>query len=192
MNKEAYEAAYRDFVPATEDNPENVPFYRAWAALKALLIIYGYPDPYKAPINAHSICCWEHSGDYNAFVKILPMHTPKEPVKVERMRCRYYSEPNKPTEKDAYEIFSRNYKLVFPGKRLNSKHAKEKWIEKRDMAFTLANEDYAVLKRDYEAKVKHQQDKDDKEAAEFQAKVAEYQEAIELIEKLSKISDVKI
>lgn len=52
-DKEIYENAYSTFVPAPEDAVDNVPFYRSWAALKALLKSYGFEDPYAAPINAH-------------------------------------------------------------------------------------------------------------------------------------------
>lgn len=184
MNKEVYEAAYRDFVPAAEDNPENIPFYRAWAALKALLIFYGYPDPYRAPINAHSICCWDHSGSYEGFLKTLSMHTPEPPVKVERVQCRYYSEPRKPAEKDAYEIFSRNYKQVFPGKRLNSNHAKDRWIAKRDIALQMAEEDYLITKQDYDAKLKKHTDEIALEELVHQVDMVKYFQAIELIARL--------
>lgn len=182
-NKEIYETAHKNYTPSPDDGVENLPFYRCWHALKTLLAYYGYADPYSAPINAHSICCWEKSGVYDDFVKILSMHTPTPPVKTSRVRCLYWAEPQKPTEKDAYAIFSRHYKLKFQH-RLNSKHAKEKWLEVRGKAWLAAEQDYQVAKDDYDFKLAKHNAEVDKEEAEHQEKVVAYNKAIELIEKL--------
>lgn len=185
-NTEIYEAAYKAYTPDEDalKYPDNITFYRAWYGLKALLNSYGYDDIYNAPINAHTLCCWEKSGEYAQVIKALSCVTPKPPVAERRysMFCR--SAPTYQVEKDAVEIFNRNYKEKFPGKRLGTKHCKEQWEKVKEKAKAMAHEEYNERYAEYAADVKKHEDREAAEEAEFQKKVAGYEAQMALIRKL--------
>lgn len=183
-NTSIYESAYAAFVPAADDAIENVPFYRAWAGLKAVLAAHGHSDPYRSGIDAHGICCWAHDGSYKSVINVLDMHMPKTPKMRDRMLRFYHSEPSIPTECDAQRIFKDQYKSKFPGNRLNSTHAKKMRDKVKSQAMVMAKEDYDRRKIEHDAAVAKEGAAEKKHQDEYNAMVAQYQAAVDLIQKL--------
>ncbi len=184
-NKELYETAFAAFVPALDDAVDNIPFYRAWHGLKAVLVAHGHADPFTAPIDAHGICCWAKSGLWEDVLKVLPMHTPKKPVHEVTVRCFYKSEPSLPTEKDAKCIFDTEYKARFPANRLNCKHAHEQWAKLADAARDIAMKDYHGRLLEYRKALAQHEARERADEAVHQEKVAAYEKQMALIEALT-------
>lgn len=181
--KEIYETAYASYDASGEKYPDNVPFYRSWAGLKAVLESLGYTDPYAAPLNVHSICSWEKSGVWEDKLKVIDMHTPKYPDKP-RGRCFWKSEPIKPGEKEVRALFERDYRLTFKGKRINSAHAKEKWEKVKGKAAELAELEYQTEYEIYKGALHLFEAAEKKEQDEYQEKCRKVDEALALIAKL--------
>ncbi len=185
-NKDIFESAFAAYIPSADDAVENIPFYRAWFGMKAVLEKYGYADPYKAPINVHTLCGWAtKDGQWSEILRAMPMVEPKSPEKDRRYHSMFYaSEPALPTEKDARAVFESSYRAQFPGKRINSKDAKEKWEKCKGKALGFATENYNDLKVAYDKKVADHEAREAKEEAEWQGKLAAHAETVALIEKL--------
>lgn len=180
-NAEIYAEACAAFIPAPEDNPDNVPFYRTWYGLKAVLAEHGYADPFKAPLNVHGICCWAKGGTWEEVLNVIPMHTPKEPKRLEHVRCYYDSEPTPPTEKDARRIFETQYRNAYPKNRINSKHAKEAWERVKAKAEKFAQAEYECAKAEYDAKIAKREQEERASDDAHALKMDEYRKALELI-----------
>lgn len=153
MKSEIFEQAYADFVPAKDDNPDAIPYYRAFAGLRAA---WGEDFYLKYNHAVHQAACW--CGGLNgdryqvAVATIMDLVEKTRLPDPPRMEMSWDSEPNPPTENDARGIFNASFKKAFPGKRLNSKFAREKWEEKRELAMNLAQEEYEGKKAAYDAK----------------------------------------
>lgn len=116
---------------------------------------------------------------------MLPMHKPKQPEKPVSYRCCYHSEPPLPTEEAAKSIFAVQFKDKFPGKRLNSKFAKEKYELCKEKAMEFAMQDYAREKAEYDAKVEKTESRWKAEDDAHAKSVEQWNAAVSLIEKLS-------
>lgn len=185
-NKDLFEAAFAAYAPEATDAAENIPFYATWRGMKAVLAKYGHTDPYTAPLDVHGICSWaEKNGQWAEIVRVLPMHEPKSPEKERRYHSMFYaSEPALPTEEAARLIFESQYRSNFPGKRVNSKHAKEKWEKVKDQAFKFATEEYNANKADYDKATAAHKAREAAEEVKWQAKLKTYNDAVALVQKL--------
>ncbi len=185
--KEIYDQAYAEFTPEASDPVDNIPFYRCWFGLKAVLLHLGFADPFTAPLDVHGVCCWAKSdgGSWESVIKVLPMHTPKPLVREKSYSCFHQYEPKEPTEKEAYAIFSDQFRSAFPGKRINSKDGKAKWEKLKDKAMDLARQEYASMKARYDAEKKKYEDRLQKDDDEWAEKVRQREQQLELIRKLT-------
>ena len=187
-NRKTYEQAYAAHQSAPDDAEENVPFYRTWAGMKAVLALHGYDDPFTAPLDLHSICCWaqqdHQSQSYGAILCVLDMCAPKEPAPLKHVRCFYRSEPTPPTEADARKVFEESYRAKWPGKRINTKHAKEKWEQVKALAAVVAQQRYEEEKRKYDLALGQHNAAEKAEEDQHAAKMAAYRKSLELIAKL--------
>lgn len=159
--------------------------------MKAVLASLGYADPYTAPLDVHGVCSWARQGEsvvlWEHILQVLPQHTPKapgDPNAFYYQRCFYRSEPSLPTEKEAKLIFEVQYKNAFPGKRLGTKHAKEKWEATKVKAMEFAMADYTVAKAAYDSAQLAFEASEAYAENEYRDKIAGVLQQIELIEKL--------
>lgn len=178
MSEQAFNTAHDAFVPAADDNPDCVPFYRAAAGLYAA---WGkeFCDRYNSAVHRAACECSHSHPTMSRYQLALYMlkytaeqtKAPSEPRYSYSSRC----EPSEPTEQDARNIFNAQFKRAFPGQRLNSKAAKEKWAQVRDKAFSLARADYETALAAYRA---HEASIDKQNAA----RKAEYQGQLDAIQ----------
>lgn len=141
---QTYLNGFQSFVPASDDNPDCVPFYRAWRGMETVI---GKDAMNKWHHLLHEAIGWAsykpESEQYHTIVTHLRAmvdrwEAPKEPYH----SFFYETKPTEPTEKDARDLFNREYKRAFPNKRANSKHANEQWRLKRDQAIAIVQEQY--------------------------------------------------
>lgn len=149
-NQEYYERARASYVQRPDDNPENIWFYSAFAALEALIDHLGY-DPKTAKIMDHQIhnaVCWSR-GEWRVLAATLKSHAPSIGTPPSRT-YNYNAEPVLPAGR-AREIFNQQYKIAYPGKRLNARHAKEAWEYKREKAEELARAEWQASRAAWKA-----------------------------------------
>lgn len=189
MNREElFEAAYAAFVPAEDDNPECVPFYRAWRGLEAA---WGaeFCKRYNGVVHrAACECSYKHPtmrpyelALFTAKHMIENAKAPEEP----RVVYSHRAEPSEPTEQDARAIFATQFKAKWPNERLNGKLAREKWELVKDRAYAIARERYETLLaeyREYEAGIQRQ---NDARKAEWQSKVDHLKQLREAVASLA-------
>lgn len=141
---EQYLTGLRTFVPAENDNPECIPFYRAWSGMTAVL---GKETMDRWHHLLHEAICWSLSKpELEQFQTIIQSchwiidrwTRPEEPRHSYSWECT----PSEPTEDDARQFFNMEYKNAFPGKRANSKDANALWLEKRERAIAILRERY--------------------------------------------------
>lgn len=137
--------AHDAFVPADDDNPDCIPFYRMWHGLKAA---WGsqFADTFNGAL--HRAACEGSYAKTNeeryriALVSLKALvadaKLPEEP----RYQHYYGCLPDEPTEQDARAFFNQEYKRAFPGRRANSKDANVKWAEKREQAMAIVRQRY--------------------------------------------------
>ena len=140
------------FVLQKEDNPDNIQFYKAWYSIREIL---GNEFVEKYNGFCHNSLCMGGSenpkyffSNFINFAKQIPID-PK-PIKHYGWWC---VKPNDNIEERAKEMFNRQFKEKFVGKRLNSKFAKEKWDEVKDKAIEFAKQNYETELAKYEKQV---------------------------------------
>ncbi len=176
-SQQRFEEAFKGWKQEPTDNPENIPFYRAFAGLRAA---WG-EDFYKNYNHViHHVACSMDKRAENLYQEALRQlayyegysityKLPEQP----RPRYSYSSEPNKPGEKEAKEYFDREYKRVYPGKRLNSKDAHEKWAANKDKALLIVTQAYTKALDAYQAKEKALDAENDARQREWENKIQE-------------------
>lgn len=156
-NRQRFEEAYDAFVPAPDDNPDNVWFYRTYAGLKAA---WGpaFHKNYEAVLH-HVACTARELRSvplYDGALRQLAFYLehgyefqiPEEP----HYRGFYDQMPQYPGERDAKELFNSEFKRVYPDKRLNSREAHEKWAANKDKAFQILVDQYHKKMAHYTAR----------------------------------------
>lgn len=138
------------FTAQLEDNPDCVPFYRAWRGMENVL---GKDTLSRWHHLFHEAICWGSNKPLEEQFDTIVAHArymcnrggrTEEP----RYSYSYNCPPSEPTDDDARKFFNSEYKRAFPDKRANSKHANALWIEKREQALSILREQYqAELKR---------------------------------------------
>jgi hypothetical protein len=188
-NAERYLDGTRTFVPDATDNPDCVPFYRAWRGVQNVL---DKPTLDKWHHLLHEAICTasykpEHE-QYATFIGHLRYMAerwikPNEP----RPSYGYECEPSEPIEHDARQFFNSEYKRAFPGKRANSKEANRLYEEKREQAVTILREQYNIKRAAYEAREAERDARNQRARDEWIAQfwsMAEFEQLIRNIEHL--------
>lgn len=154
ISQEKYLDGHSSFVVSPDDNPDCVPFYRAWAGMTAVL---GKETMNRWHHMLHEALCTASykplEEQYTTAVEHLRYmvdrwQQPERP----RMFHSYACSPSEPTEQEAREFFNVEYKRAFPDKRANSKHANGLWIEKREQAMAILREQYNARLADHETR----------------------------------------
>lgn len=150
---EKYLLGVGNFVVSPEDNPDCVPFYRAWRGMENVV---GKEMMSRWHYLVHEAVCWGSNKPIEEQFQTIVGHLrymverwqrPEEP----RYSYSYACAPSEPTEHDARQFFNDEYKRAFPGKRANSKDANRLWKEKRDQAFAILRERHNTKQAEYEA-----------------------------------------
>lgn len=186
-NAATYKGGYDSFVHSPQDAQENIYFYRTWCGLKAVLLSLGQSDPYKAPINVHTLCCLAHDtiGDYDLIRKSLNAITPKEPEAPRHYYCWHISEPSNNVETRAKSLFIEQYRIVFKGKRIGTKHYNAQWELKQVRAMEIAQKEYDDAMTEYHKRLSDRDFRDTIEQGEYRANCEEVRLALEFIAKLA-------
>ena len=167
---EAYRQACAEYVPDASDNPECVPFYRAWRGVKAA---WGTGFVEANHHWVHRALCWSSPEyEYETVLKTIRFlandaKRPDDPYR----ELSYHCPPHEPTEDDVIHFFRMEYRRAYPGKRVNSKHAKEQWAKVKDRAAQLVREQYEKDLEEYRAKEAAIKARNDAQQAEWQAQV---------------------
>ena len=161
--------ASRAFVPQADDNPDCIPFYRAWAGMRAVL---GKETMDNWHHMFHEAICWNlPKAETEQYAAILSharyMIERWQKPEVPRTSYSWECAPSEPTEQDARTCFSSEYKVAFPKNRLNSKHARELWDTHKDKAMQLVRETYQANLAAYEKREQDRQARADRERAEW-------------------------
>lgn len=147
-----FESAYAAFRPAPDDRPEAIPFYRAFAGLRAA---WGedFCDTYNHALHQAACTCggFPEGQRYAVALAVIKdmaerVVVPEEP----RPSCSYSMPPQKPTEDDARALFVEQFRSAFPGKRANSKFGNEQWLRVRGKALELVRAQYDKDKARYD------------------------------------------
>jgi ribosomal protein L14E/L6E/L27E len=152
---EKFQEAFEAFIPAPDDNPDCIPFYATWRGLDAA---WGsdFCNQYHSAV--HQACGDSGYGGsritlaerYQAACTSLrywaeKAEAPQEPAS----RIFWMYRPQEPAE--ARALFAGQFRQAFPGQRINSKLAKEKWEEVKGKAFEVVAEQYQAALAHYEA-----------------------------------------
>ena len=136
--KERFDTLYAAYTPAADDPAENVPFYAAYAALKAL-----WPGMSEHVI--HQCGCaagWAADGQRYAaaLATVRDMaeraQMPREPYR----RISYALAPDAVSDGDVTAFVRAEYKRAFPSCRWGSAHAKEQFERVKDQARAILEE----------------------------------------------------
>lgn len=148
------------YVPAPDDPPANVPFYRAAWGLRAA---WGreFCDQHHHLVHAAaSRASWtvEPARRYRVALDEL-VRLAGTPVLPEppRPRLSYATPPARPTEEDAIRLFQQEWRQHRPGERVNSKLAKAAWAEKHAQAVAIVQARYQAACAHYDAQVAEQE-----------------------------------
>jgi len=142
--------AYAAFEPSPDDSPNAIPFYRAFAGLRAA---WGndFCDKYNHALHQAACECGTADKPYTVAIKVLQfMVEGYKPPERPTPSYSYNLPPQPPTEQDARTLFNEAFKEAFPGRRANSKLANEKWIEKREKAMAIMQGRYEIEKVAYD------------------------------------------
>jgi hypothetical protein len=162
--RDSYLIGVRAFEASENDNPDCVPFYRAWFAMTQVI---GKDAMSRWHHLLHECLCWASSQPESEQFNVALKHarymidrwsTPDEP----RYIYSGQAHPSEPTETDARKFFNEEFKRAFPGKRANSREANRLWEEKREQAMAILRERYQASVKEYET---HEQDIETKNAA---------------------------
>jgi len=144
MTQEQYLQGVESFTPQPDDNPDCIPFYRAWRGMETIL---GKETMSRWHYILHEAICWGSNKPIEEQYSTIIQHArymvtrwskPEEP----RYSYSYECMPSEPTDEDGRQFFNSEYKLAFPGKRANSKEANRLWAEKREQAMSILQEQY--------------------------------------------------
>lgn len=177
---DTFTLAHEAFIPAPDDNPDAVPFYRAYAGLKQA---WGaeFVDEFHTAI--HQIGCHimhlKLEEKYPKALELLRYNVEHQAVIPKpQKRYQYHSEPDPPTEQDVVDLFNEQFRGAYPGKRINSKFAKEKWSQYSHMAKKAVQERYERAKAAYQGRL-------DQEERDYQNQLKPWQERMDSIKKFA-------
>ncbi len=152
--REIFEQAAAAFLPAPDDSAAAIPFYRAWAGLRAAWGESFCKDFNGAVHNAACAAGWAPDGERYQAALITLRHlsenqqAPAAPREV--WANAYHATPVEPTERDAREFFNAEWRRKYPGKRANSKEANTKYAELSGKALAILRERYAQALAEYQ------------------------------------------
>jgi hypothetical protein len=151
---EQYLAGCESFQPQANDNPDCIPFYRAWAGMRSIL---GHETLNQWHHLFHEAICWGSNKSmpeqFDTIIQYAQwMCSRGGRTEEPRYSYSWESTPAEPTEHDAREFFNREYKRAFPDKRANSKHANALWPEKKDHALAILREQYNAQLAEHNAR----------------------------------------
>jgi hypothetical protein len=153
---EKYLQGVAGFVAQSDDNPDCIPFYRAWRGVQNVLGKETLDRWHHLFHEAIGLSLYQRVPDREQFAAILKHagYMCERGGRVEEPRYSYSweSAPSEPTEHDARQFFNVEYKLAFPGKRANSKHANQLWQKNRDKALSILTEQYQARLADHKAR----------------------------------------
>jgi len=133
-----YQEAKAAWVPDAADNPDNHWFYSSWAGLSAVFAAL-HGDVWQHHAVVHQALCWSQ-GEWPALCTELRRALPQIPERPKRPLSHDQAPVRTPER--AREIFERQFRNAFPGKRLNSTFAKQKWEEVKAKAEKLADDEF--------------------------------------------------
>jgi len=169
-HKAAFERAFSAWEPNEDEAtcPDNAWFYRAFDCLRDA---FGKETMERYNGLWHNAICWTRGESYEAIVKNFKDAALKNEAKPRPIEAywSYESEPVFDVLNEAYEIFKQQFKAKWKDKRINSKFANEKWDSVREKAVELA-------RSAFDERHKRWQEKRDRRAQEYQARLAEWQE----------------
>lgn len=153
LNKEnLFDEAYETFEPTADDSLDCIPFYRAFAGLRAA---WGneFCDQFHHAV--HQAACWSsgttEKSRYQICVDTLRHLVEQSAIPPEpRSVFSYDAAPTSPTEYDARQFFNGEYKKAFPEKRANSKHANGLWKQKKAQSVEILENHYTEMMRRYD------------------------------------------
>jgi hypothetical protein len=149
--EEIFQHAWHAFEQAADDRPDNVPYYRDWAGIRAVIGKEALDRTQSIVHNAMFYATPAHTwqGIRNGIIILTErMELPREP----HYTMLYDSRPTEDVDGMAKEIFGRQFKRAFPGKRLGTKFAHEQWAEVGDKARGMAREIIAKEMADFKRK----------------------------------------
>lgn len=190
--RQAYVDAFHAMTVDPEDNPDCIPSYRAAAGLRAAWGESFYESHSHSLF--HRAFCYagdvagrgDVEGSYDVALDVIREWTETAPMP-EEPRFSYnswMSAPSEPTERDARVYFNTQYKLAYPNRRANSKHANEFWKENRDVAIRILREKYNAELDKYNAELARIDAQNQKARADYDAKVALRQQSIDEINEI--------
>ena len=188
MSTKRYLEGLQSFIPSKEDNPDCVPFYRAWRGMENVV---GKETMSQWHHLLHEAICWASNKPESEQFPTILQHLrymicrwtkPEEP----RYSYSWTGAPSEPTEQDARKFFNDEYKRAFPGKRANSKEANRLWEEKRAQAFSILQEQYQTRLKDYELSEQRRDAENDKRKQDYIGQfwaMAQFEEFVRQLEK---------
>jgi len=149
--KSLFYQAKQEFVLDASDDPGFLWFYSSWRGMQKICETLGVDIQEIHHLVHHALCV--SNGEFDLILKDLrqEMETMVLPKMPEKTWWHSDYEPvfgESDIKERAYEIFKGQFKTTFPGKRLGTKFAKEKWEEVEDKAKELAT---AALQAAYDS-----------------------------------------
>lgn len=152
--RQVFAEGCKAYEPSPTDNPDCIPFYRAWTGLTAAWSDL-FPDKFGHIMHTASCAASYHADPEKAYEAAVAQlrgmvdgyQTPREPI------GSYYCggiNAQEPTESTVKAFFNSEFKRAFPGERANSKHAHELWAKNRDKATAILRERYEAALADYQ------------------------------------------
>lgn len=143
-----YETTRSSWRPSPDDNLSNAWFYSAFEGMKAVCNAINPEFFFECNYLLHEAICLSQGKDLALIVKCIRIpETPKKPE-------QRYSSDYEPTydENRPREMFAQQFKAKFPGKRINSRFASEKWEEVKAKAEEYAQTEYKARFADWQGR----------------------------------------
>jgi hypothetical protein len=142
MNLEqTFQTLREGYVPQDGDHADAIPFYRDFHAVRGIIGSDLFDRLNHAIHGAFRYAYPEHTwgGIYRGVLAYFDsMALPKKPEYV----FYYGSMPSWNIEDRARDIFKSQFREAFPGKKLNSKFAHDKWAEVKDRAIEMSKVEF--------------------------------------------------
>lgn len=140
-----------EFIPAADDNPEAIPYYRTFYATRELFGSWIWEQHHHV---MHQACCTYPNSlsGIVSYVRCIVEGRNKYGRGEVKLEHLYEAEPEPRLEERAYDIFKRQYRTVFKGRRIPSNHSNEQWERVRTKALELAHAEYQEDLRPYTEK----------------------------------------
>lgn len=166
--EEIYITAKSIWQPSADDDMDNAWFYSSFAAVNEVCRVMGENTDNYSHLIHHAVC-WTRGGDWLAIVADLKSSVPSMPEKPNRY---YSSGDHEPIydENRPRDMFTEQFRVKYPGKRINSKFANERWEAVKAKAEQYARDEYRV-------KLEQWQVREDRRNAECQVELNKWHEA---------------